>query len=1195
MTTEKPKDQTKGKVFAEKAAKWTPIVLTVIFSLYALSKLRSPKQEDGFDFSGFGQLPVQEKGRVKPLDTVARNALLGMRGKQTVPDGPEYGYFETLFRGKQAPRYLSAIEWFSELTLNPSKAENYKVFRIDHPEVLGLFGFEPGKEKYFSENDLLHTNEIRTFFEIARAINSIQPGLTETEIQTTRELILPRLEKKPELLDPLLAEIEETREVIEAVESNASTSQQRKAGLDLLKPFLEKEKTQREQMSAQLERLEAWKQYYQESPPAPDDSENLNQRLAIEQSLPVLQTSQKQLDDRIAKTEEAIDGLETGFAQTEPATALEVLETLLEENEKNRDDLENTFEKGEEAVLSLKSDSTWEECDAIRTLLDPIREQSREAEDALIAKNKEVLKSIHFIRVGEDLNGNGKLDDEEDLNQNGKLDGAVHHKKLTPYQRNLNKLSTALSLYKNLKGSFYPHDAENLFGPAYEDYLANDRSILSLARKLQSIIPELKDFSKAIDTVKKHQDIKKQFGINLLTEEEARLVDNSSIVERYLSRISPPPLGVIPPDSFQGLVSIDNNTDKLLATEGDLSAFLQSQDQVKIGTHTTFGGIWRENQLREKMIKSVDGKSRATLTNQHEGRSWLVDAAMYLCFAALAYGMFRTLAKRRDRQWAIGGALATFACSSCGWLFLFGVPSATFKNVTLHHIDWNTVPESLLESHNAADGPASHHDGHHHVAKHGGVLIPCGDHKYNLELVHDLRSGDLEIYVLGGHAVNPVSIKQNIIKVKVRGQENPFELEAVAGKTDHFKAENALPDVDVFEGTVESVIIEKNTYKGKAFHYPAKGIQINPYAMAYAKLAVAYQKGDHSGFNQVVEQLTEDFSQVAPYQKHDFKNIGPEFQFNATQPFVTCMVLYLIALILVLISWLIWPEPLRKSAMGIALVALLLHTGGLLIRIWIQGRPPVTNLYSSAIFISWGAVGCGLLFERLHRNGIGAASAAIVGFVSLVIAHGFFGMTDGLNVKGDTMEMLQAVLDTNLWLSTHVVCITLGYVAMFVAGILGIIYLFRGLLDKNFDKATARTIPSMIYGVTCFAVLFSFVGTMLGGIWADMSWGRFWGWDPKENGAILIVIWSAILLHARWGGIAKDRGIAALAIFGNVVTAFSWFGTNLLQAGLHSYGFDDAGFKWLIRFVIIQLILIALIYVPKRFWRSELGERPKES
>ena len=187
------------------------------------------------------------------------------------------------------------------------------------------------------------------------------------------------------------------------------------------------------------------------------------------------------------------------------------------------------------------------------------------------------------------------------------------------------------------------------------------------------------------------------------------------------------------------------------------------------------------------------------------------------------------------------------------------------------------------------------------------------------------------------------------------------------------------------------------------------------------------------------------------------------------------------------------------------------------------------------------------------------------------------------------MEMMQAVLDTNIWLATHVVVITLGYTAMFLAGILGIVFLIRGIVDSSFEKTTAKTMSSMVYGITCFAVLFSFVGTMLGGIWADQSWGRFWGWDPKENGALLIVIWSAIVLHARWAGLVRERGIMVLSIFGNVITAWSWFGTNLLGVGLHSYGFTDSGFFWMLLFFLSQVGIIALGYLPWRYWASAFG------
>lgn len=128
----------------------------------------------------------------------------------------------------------------------------------------------------------------------------------------------------------------------------------------------------------------------------------------------------------------------------------------------------------------------------------------------------------------------------------------------------------------------------------------------------------------------------------------------------------------------------------------------------------------------------------------------------------------------------------------------------------------------------------------------------------------------------------------------------------------------------------------------------------------------------------------------------------------------------------------------------------------------------------------------------------------------------------------------------------------------------------------------------MVYGVVCFALLLSFVGTVLGGIWADQSWGRFWGWDPKENGAALVVLLNAIILHARWGGLVRTRGIMVLAVAGNIVTAWSWFGTNMLGVGLHSYGFMDSAAMLLIGFVISQFLFMSLGLLPVRAWRSSI-------
>jgi ABC-type transport system involved in cytochrome c biogenesis permease subunit len=352
--------------------------------------------------------------------------------------------------------------------------------------------------------------------------------------------------------------------------------------------------------------------------------------------------------------------------------------------------------------------------------------------------------------------------------------------------------------------------------------------------------------------------------------------------------------------------------------------------------------------------------------------------------------------------------------------------------------------------------------------------------------------------------------------------------------------------------------------------------EIHPVVKAYAQLGDAYHVGDQRTFNQQATRLRDWF---AKEQAVATKRTSFEFLFNHVDPFTHSMVLYVLAFLLACGSWLGWNRPLNRVAFYLLLLSLAVHTFGLASRMYLQERPPVTNLYSSAIFIGWGAVIVALILERIFRDGIGAACAGAIGFITLIIAHHLAG-------SGDTLEMLQAVLDTNIWLATHVVAITTGYSAMFLAGMLAMIYIIRGVFTRSLKKETADSLSRMTYGVVCFATLFSFVGTVLGGIWADQSWGRFWGWDPKENGAVLIVLWCAIILHARWGGFIRQRGLMIMAIFGNVVTSFSWFGVNMLGVGLHSYGFMQKAFPWLVGFIVSQLALMAVAAMPLERWQS---------
>ncbi len=352
--------------------------------------------------------------------------------------------------------------------------------------------------------------------------------------------------------------------------------------------------------------------------------------------------------------------------------------------------------------------------------------------------------------------------------------------------------------------------------------------------------------------------------------------------------------------------------------------------------------------------------------------------------------------------------------------------------------------------------------------------------------------------------------------------------------------------------------------------------EVDSSVLAYAGMGYAWRKGQMDSFAHIVGLYGSSITRRFPKQ---VEKTFAETVFNTMEPFYACMMIYLAAFLFSALSWLKWPEPARLTAWGLVLLGWVLATAGIATRMWLEGRPPVTNLYSSALFIGWGSVGLCLVLEWAYKNAIGSAAAGVIGFATLLIAH-------HLSLAGDTLEMMRAVLDNNFWLATHVVVVTTGYASTFLAGILAVIYVLRGVLTRTLDKATADALARMVYGIVCFATLFSFVGTALGGIWADQSWGRFWGWDPKENGALIIVIWNALILHARWAGMVRQRGIMCLAIFGNIVTSWSWFGTNMLGIGLHSYGFTESAFWWLTAFIVSQLALIALGFLPREQWKS---------
>ncbi len=361
---------------------------------------------------------------------------------------------------------------------------------------------------------------------------------------------------------------------------------------------------------------------------------------------------------------------------------------------------------------------------------------------------------------------------------------------------------------------------------------------------------------------------------------------------------------------------------------------------------------------------------------------------------------------------------------------------------------------------------------------------------------------------------------------------------------------------------------------------------------ALTRILVAYAGNKPDEFNKEVyaykKWLKEHRPDDLPLERTAF-----EAFFNRLQPFFVSQMLYFTAflfsaLALLGFAWPKWGSATIRIALGIAVVAFLLHTFALGSRIYISGRPPVTNLYSSAVFIGWGAAGLGFLLCIFYRNVMGTLMGMLMGTAAAFLS---LGIANQLSLDGDTFVVLQAVLDTQFWLATHVTCITLGYSTTYVAGMLGLLYVVLGMGTPVLSQKFARDLYSMIYGMLCFSIFFSFVGTVLGGLWADDSWGRFWGWDPKENGALMIVLWNALCLHARWGGMVKARGLALLAVAGNIVVSWSWFGVNELGIGLHAYGQTEGRLFALSMACLFFLGVIGTGMTPLRYWWSA-GVRP---
>ncbi len=335
-----------------------------------------------------------------------------------------------------------------------------------------------------------------------------------------------------------------------------------------------------------------------------------------------------------------------------------------------------------------------------------------------------------------------------------------------------------------------------------------------------------------------------------------------------------------------------------------------------------------------------------------------------------------------------------------------------------------------------------------------------------------------------------------------------------------------------------------------------------------SEMTEAYRNGQQLEFDMAAREFSRMTHSLLPDDR-EMSFLAWEVRLNKLDPFVKGQALYLLAFLVGFVSLLVKRPFVMRAGIAVLLIGFLLHTAGMLSRMIIMGRPPMTNLYSTFIFVGWACVVLGIILEYYQRNSLGLLISGLSGWALLVFSGRHLA-------EGDTMGQVVAVLDSNFWLSTHVTTITVGYAGCLLAGILGHAYIIQAMVNHRNDPKLKSIYNAMI-AFLGFGLTFSFLGTMLGGVWADQSWGRFWGWDPKENGALLIVLWCSVLFHAKIGNMIGNVMMAAGCIVLMIVVMMAWLGVNLLGVGLHSYGFTSGLASNLFIYTAAEILFVAIM------------------
>jgi cytochrome c-type biogenesis protein CcsB len=346
-------------------------------------------------------------------------------------------------------------------------------------------------------------------------------------------------------------------------------------------------------------------------------------------------------------------------------------------------------------------------------------------------------------------------------------------------------------------------------------------------------------------------------------------------------------------------------------------------------------------------------------------------------------------------------------------------------------------------------------------------------------------------------------------------------------------------------------------------------------------VAAGYGDADGFKFSRASNQLRENLRALSPSVYPRDRQLRLEYFYNHFEAFYRAIWFYGIAFVILLIAHLrgrgaIW----RNIGVTVGAIALVLHASGIIMRCMIAGRPPVTNMYESIIWVSFAVSFFGMIFFVRYRTPVYLLAALPVTLTALLLV---FQMPIAMPAS---IDPLVPVLRDNFWLTIHVLTITLSYAAFALAMGFGHILLYR--YAKN--PAGARADQPMhfwLYRVLQLGVILLAAGTILGGVWANYSWGRFWGWDPKETWALIALLCYILTLHGRLAGWWTQFGLVVASVVCFLAVLMAWYGVNfVLGKGLHSYGFGIGGETYVATFVALDLLFVSFA-----IWRYRASKR----